>query len=254
MIPFRKHFFNRCFNILLFFWFSFGAVVNFGTSHSKWATLFPKVRPKLTTLRMNFTGPLARELQLNAGFSSASEESLKSLLSQSTDPTKQTIQDGCTANAVGLIVGGAREIFHTYPNTYRFVVAKRRGFVRVALKTGASLVPTISFGENDVYKMIRIKPECLRRTLERLMKGQTDYVDYWYIGRGFLQYNFGMIPHRHSISTVIGAPIHLDKIIDPSEELIEKTHKEFCTRLNELFEAHKSKFVENHEEIHLELV
>lgn len=198
--------------------------------------------------------PLYRELLLSAGFTSASERALKTLLSQSNDPAEQTIHDGCTANAVGLIVGGAREVHHAHPNTYRFVVAKRRGFIRVALETGASLVPAISFGENDVYRMVKIKPECLRRTLERLMKSQTDHVEYIHNGRGFLQYNFGLIPMRHPINTVIGAPIHLDKINDPSDELIEKTHTEFCTQLSALFEAHKSKYVENHDYVHLEFV
>lgn len=208
----------------------------------------------MITLRMNFFAPLSRELQLNAGFSSASEKSLKILLNQSNDPSNQSIHDGCTSNAVGLIVGGARETFHTYPDTYRFVIAKRRGFIRVALETGAPLVPAISFGENNVYKMVKIKPEWLRRTLERLMKSQTDRVEYIQNGHGIFQYNFGMIPMRHPIHTVIGAPIHLEKIQDPSDEIIEKTHKEFCMKLNELFETHKSKYVENYEEVHLEFV
>lgn len=45
------------------------------------------------------------------------------------------------------MVGGVREAQVFAPNTYKFVCAKRRGFARVGLETGASLVPAISFGE-----------------------------------------------------------------------------------------------------------
>lgn len=197
--------------------------------------------------------PGFRELLLTAGLSSAGEISLKTLLLQSNEADDQPINDGCTANAVGLVVGGIREVFYTHPDTYQFVVAKRRGFIRVALETGASLVPAISFGENNVYKMIDISG-FWRRSLEFIFQKFTDRIPAIQNGRGIFQYNFGMLPIRHPINTVIGEPIHLEKINDPSDELIEKIHRQFCSGLQKLFESHKSKYMKNYKQIHLEIV
>lgn len=240
--------------VSFFFTFSFGACANFGTSHSKWAEYFPKIRPKLTTLRANFMVPGFRELLLTAGFSSASENSLKTLLSQSHDPADQMHHDGCTSNAVGLVVGGIREVFYTQPDKYQFIVAKRRGFVRIALQTGASLVPAISFGENNVYRMIDVQHGFWRRLVEFLFQKYTDRFAAIQNGRGIFQYSFGMLPLRHPINTVIGAPIHLDKIFSPSDATVDKIHEQFCAGLKELFETHKSKYVENYEQVQLEFV
>lgn len=55
---------------------------HFATGHSKWSKLFPGIRTKLTTLPMNVQIPLQREFMLSCGVSSASENSLKTLLSQ----------------------------------------------------------------------------------------------------------------------------------------------------------------------------
>lgn len=198
--------------------------------------------------------PGFRELLLTAGFSSASENSLKTLLSQSNDPADQPVDDGCTSNGVGLVVGGIREVFFTHPDSYQFVMAKRRGFIRIALETGASLLPAISFGENNVYKMIEIKQGFWRRLIEFTFQKYTDRFPAIQNGRGIFQYNFGILPVRHPINTVIGTPIHLQKISNPSDEMIEKIHEQFCASIKKLFDDNKSKYVKNSEQVHLEIV
>lgn len=50
------------------------------------------------------------------------------------------------------------------------VLAKRKGFVRIALQTGAKLVPVIGFGENDLYDVkepgpMRLWLQCWAKTL-----------------------------------------------------------------------------------------
>lgn len=232
---------------------STGAAGNFCTNFTKWSEYFPGVRPRLTTLNFNTQIPLTREVLLSCGMAAATENSITTLLNQSNDLFDEKNHDG-TSNAVGLVLGGVREVFYTYPNTYRCVVAKRRGFVRVALKTGASLVPALSFGENDLYEIIQFKTGLINRFLEFLCKRFSNVAPIIYCGRGFLQYNFGFIQKRHPITMVIGAPIHLNKNENPNEEELNKIHDLFCTKLKQLFESHKNKYVENADNVHLEIV
>lgn len=222
--------------------------MNFGSNHSKWPSLFPGVRPRLTTLGLNMLLPITRELGLSCGLCSASEKSLKALLSQSNDPFHQANHDGYTSNGVGLIVGGARETFYTQPNTYSCAIKKRRGFVRIALEMGAPLVPALSFGENDLHDAIEVKSGLWYRLIKNVSLRYANRVPPLHNGR------FGLVPRRNPITTVIGEPIYLKKTPAPTNEEIEKTYELFCTRLKELFDTHKSKYVEGFEHVHLEIV
>jgi 1-acyl-sn-glycerol-3-phosphate acyltransferase len=50
-----------------------------------------------------------------------------------------------------LVVGGTAESLYVRPHTMDLVLKRRKGFVRIAAETGASLVPVICFGENDLF-------------------------------------------------------------------------------------------------------
>lgn len=226
---------------------------NVATNCSKWPALFPGLRPKLTTLKCNLIMPGAREALLNSGLSAATENALKTLLNQSNDPADKSNRDGYTGNAVGLIAGGAREAMAFIPNTYKCAISKRRGFVRIAIQTGASLVPVISFGENNIYREVDLSG-LFGRLAKYLFKRFLNTNLVIPSGRGIFQYNFGFIPIRHPVTTVVGAPIHVKKSPNPSKEEIERTYELFCTQLIGLFETHKSKYVENFENVRLEII
>jgi hypothetical protein len=52
---------------------------------------------------------------------------------------------------VTVVVGGAEESTIASPGGIDLVLEKRKGFVREAIMSGASLVPVLAFGENDLY-------------------------------------------------------------------------------------------------------
>lgn len=185
--------------------------------------------------------PVAREIQLAVGICSASANALIKLLTQSNDPDDKSNRDGYTSNAVGLVVGGCREQRISAPYEYKFCLKNRKGFVRIALKTGAPLVPAISFGENDYYQLTHWKP------INKIDRA-------FCYGRGLLQYNIGFIPRRVPVTTVIGAPIDVEYIKEPNDDVVNKYHEIFCTKIKELFEEHKGKYIENSETVQLEFV
>lgn len=151
-------------------------------------------------------------------------------------------------------MGGAQESFYAVPNTYKFVLNNRKGFVRIAIRTGTSLVPTISFGENNLFEVIHYKPGSWGRWVQDNFKKFTRIAPVLFCGRGYLTDNIGYIPRRHPVTVVIGAPIHLAKNPNPTADDIDCVHQLFCAKLIELFETHKSKYVDNPEKVQLEII
>ncbi len=53
-------------------------------------------------------------------------------------------------SAITIVVGGAAESLAAHPGTNDLTLKKRFGFIKMAIREGADLVPVFSFGENDV--------------------------------------------------------------------------------------------------------
>lgn len=52
----------------------------------------------------------------------------------------------------------------------------------------------------------------------------------------------------------MGEPIDVKKVTEPTNEEIEKLYQLFISRLVKLFEGQKSKYIENFDEVHLEIL
>jgi len=52
---------------------------------------------------------------------------------------------------IAIVIGGEAEVLQTENSKEKVVILGRYGFVEMAIKHGASLVPTYSFGVNDTF-------------------------------------------------------------------------------------------------------
>lgn len=58
-------------------------------------------------------------------------------------------------SALTIVVGGAAESLSARPGTADLTLKRRMGFIKLAMRQGADLVPVFSFGENDVSSFLR---------------------------------------------------------------------------------------------------
>ncbi|XP_065601847.1 2-acylglycerol O-acyltransferase 2 isoform X1 [Cyrtonyx montezumae] len=208
-----------------------GAFINFGTEASGFSTIFPGITPHLMMLSVWFRIPFLRDYLMSGGLVSSDKESAYHVL--------QRPEGG---NLLAIIVGGAQEALDARPGSYTLLLRNRKGFVRVAIERGTSLVPAFSFGENELFDQVsNPKGSWLRRIQHQLQQIMGISLPLFH-ARGIFQYSFGLVPYRRPINTVIGKPIPVAKKHKPSEEEVDRVHQKYLEELNKLFEEHKAKY------------
>ncbi|XP_041970330.1 2-acylglycerol O-acyltransferase 2-A-like isoform X1 [Aricia agestis] len=203
--------------------------------------IFPGMSFNFITLAGHFSVPFFRDFILSLGGCSSSQESLLYLL----DKKKRK------GNGVILMVGGAAEALNSHPGEYTVVLKRRKGFIRVAMKSGAPLVPVFSFGEPDVYRPLDNPQDSWTRKIQEKVREITGISPIFLIGRGIFQYSFGILPMRAPINVVVGAPMEVERNLDPTDEEVNAVHAQFTEKLIQLFESEKSKYLQNHENTEL---
>ncbi|KAK2576045.1 hypothetical protein KPH14_007388 [Odynerus spinipes] len=220
----------------------FGA---FATTCLGFEDKFPGLEPRVIVLEQHFKIPFFREYVLSMGGCSSSARSINNLLSSKANNPYE-------GRAVVLIVGGASESLESKPGKYRVLVKRRKGFVKIALKNGTPLVPVLSFGETDIYDQYYAPVGSYVRKVQDYIRRIVGLAPIIILGRGFFQYTFGLIAQRRPVTVVVGKPVEVPKIAEPTEEQIDEVHEKFTKSLIELFESNKHKYVKDAESTILE--
>jgi hypothetical protein len=226
---------------------SHGAFAAFATEALGFSQLFPGITNALLTLESNFRYPIYREYALRLGMASVSRESCENILSKG-GPNGEGM-----GRAITIVVGGARESLDAKPGTIRLVLRRRKGFVKLAIRTGADLVPVLAFGENDIYDQLDTDSHPYVHKLQMLVKKVMGFTVPIFHARGIFNYDVGMMPYRRPINIVVGRPIRVAQDKHPDNEYINEVHEKYVAELLRLWNEHKDTFAK-HRQGELEIV
>lgn len=210
---------------------SHGAFAAFATEALGFAQLFPGITNSLLTLDSNFRIPFYREYILALGLASVSRQSCENLLS------KGGVNGEGMGRAITIVVGGARESLDARPGTMRLVLARRYGFVKMALRTGADLVPVLGFGENELYDQFSVENRPWIRRGQDLLKRTLGWTLPLFHARGVFNYDVGLVPYRRPLNVVVGRPIEVRMCKRPTTEEVEELHGRYCEELERMWET-----------------
>ncbi|KAL2018886.1 hypothetical protein VTK56DRAFT_311 [Thermocarpiscus australiensis] len=223
---------------------SHGAFAAFATEALGFADKFPGITNSLVTLDSNFRIPLYRDYILAMGIQSVSKESITNVLTRG-GPNGEGM-----GRAVTIVVGGARESLEARPGVMRLVLAERKGFVKMAMRTGADLVPVLAFGENDLYDQVNTQRHPSLHRLQMWVLKTLKFTLPFLHGRGIFNYDVGLMPYRRPLNIVVGRPIMVAQAregeIDPAE--VDRLHREYVGELQRMWDAYKDVFARDREE------
>lgn len=149
-----------------------------------------------------------------------------------------------TGNGITIVIGGAKESLEAVPDSMRLVLKDRKGFVKLAIRNGASLVPVLSFGENDLYTMLSdLNPKSLSGRVQQLFKKTLGFTVPFFYAKGPHMFDFGVTPHRKPVNIVFGRPIHTRRMVDPVDRAyLDEVHGLYVNELQRIWEEWKDVF------------
>lgn len=117
-----------------------------------------------------------------------------------------------------------------------------RGLAQLALKHGVALVPVITFGENDLYEVIcdeelPFSKRCFKFLTKKFVIGHQNHMPNFY-GRGWE----GWLPLRKPITTVVGEPIIVSKLSEPSYDEVQELYEKYGVCLKELYDEYRGRY------------
>ncbi|KAI0458793.1 DAGAT-domain-containing protein [Xylaria acuta] len=221
---------------------SHGAWAAFATEALGFSKKFPGITNSLLTLDSNFRIPFYREYILSMGVRSVSKESIVNILNKG-GPNGEGMGRGVT-----VVVGGARESLEAQPGMMRLILKERKGFIKLAVRCGADLVPVLAFGENNLYDQLQPQEHPFMHRIQMFILKVWKFTLPFLHGRGIFNYDVGLMPYRRPLNIVIGAPIKVRQSSSVDLEEINRLHGLYVAELEKLWDRYKDEFAPDRKE------
>eukprot|EP00611_Tribonema_gayanum_P025207 TRINITY_DN5693_c0_g1_i1.p1 TRINITY_DN5693_c0_g1~~TRINITY_DN5693_c0_g1_i1.p1 ORF type:complete len:341 (-),score=104.51 TRINITY_DN5693_c0_g1_i1:335-1357(-) len=145
------------------------------------------------------------------------------------DASRKSLTKALKKQSVVIYVGGMAELFLSHPSEERLFIAKRTGFLKLAMQTGSDVIPWYFFGNTSTLVVARGSfLMALSRTLG------VSITLLW--GRWGLP-----LPMPRKIMCVMGRPMGLPQIDDPTPEQVKDWHDKYVAEVVRLFNKYKEK-------------
>jgi len=132
---------------------------------------------------------------------------------------------------IALLPGGFQEATIFCKGAHRIFIKERKGFVKYALEYGYNLYPVYVFGEEQTYWAL----QSFRKF--RLWFNKHKLPGVIFFGK------YGILPNDDAeLVIVVGKPLELPKIENPTSEQIDQYHTQFIQALQSLFDKYKDKY------------
>eukprot|EP00775_Hariotina_reticulata_P008038 gene8038-8233_t len=168
-----------------------------------------------------FSAPLVRHVYWWNGIRPVTRQCMKKLLSHN--------------RCVVLVPGGVQECLFMQKDSETAFLKNRKGFIRLAMQTGAAVVPCFAFGQGGTYSWWRPGPPLLSESFVQAMSRRIGFVPLMLAGRWGSH-----IPHKSRMTVALGKPIAVPHLDSPPDELLQQYLDKFIQAMQELFDKHKA--------------
>ena len=195
---------------------------------------FPGLTRHIATIDSFFKWPFLREWLLLFNACSCKYEAVEYKLTK----------HGPGGNMVFLAIGGIKEMFLATKYDYQLNIMRRKGFIRLALRTGTRVVPMFMFGETHQFVPATLTPYSLSALFKKFLETT------WGVPLPFIRGRLtGLVPLRKPINHVVGKPIFFDKKqlgielgSDDEAQMVDYCHAKYLEALRNLYDEHKAKY------------
>ncbi|KAJ0426686.1 hypothetical protein BJY00DRAFT_320353 [Aspergillus carlsbadensis] len=202
-----------------------GLVGAFSADATGFNKLFPGIKNTMLVKDQMFTTPLLREYLFYRGQSGVSRDSCIQHLTRGGYDLRGM------GKAITISVGGSREYRIARPGTMGIVIKIRKGFIRLAVETGAELVPVLVFGENDLFAPIDITSFSIKGLIAWAWEKAVGHKVAFSLGR----FNI-FCPYRRPLHVVVGRPIEVkQQRFDIDEAYLDELQGKYVDELKAIW-------------------